>query len=120
MLSKHIYILKCLYEYINSTMGELKQYMVEIFLPKKIDEDFLALLSSQKNLINDLFEEGKVLAYSLALDRSRLWLTMSAENDDQIREIINEFPIAKKIRYIISELFFNRMTSPYSIRLSLN
>jgi hypothetical protein len=55
--------------------------MITIKLPDELTEDFVLLIPRQRAHIDQLMDEGKVLQYSLASDRTTLWVTIVAESE---------------------------------------
>ena len=58
-----------------------KTYMVEFELPETLTEEFLALIPQQRYMINNLLAAGTMKAYSLAMDRSKLWAVLAADSE---------------------------------------
>jgi hypothetical protein len=87
-------------------MKILYEYMVIIGLPKYFDEEFASLIPAQRAVVNQLMKGGVITSYAVSLESSTLWVTMIAETDAEVREIISGFPIAGKVDYRISKLAF--------------
>ena len=85
----------------------MKLYMIEMELPKQMDERFVRLIPEQRNVVNYLLAEGKIKTYSLALDRSLLWVVMVAESEYEVMEILNQFPLIDFMTPFVSELAFH-------------
>jgi hypothetical protein len=71
----------------------MNTYMVTIELPGELTEEFISLVPKQRAHINGLMNEGKILQYSLAIDRSNLWLTVSAPTRAKAKAIVSSFPL---------------------------
>lgn len=87
----------------------MKQFMVHFILPESLDESFMRLVPSQRARVNELFEEGQLISYTLSLDRSQLWATIGAEDEFELVGIVNSFPLTQYMEYDIHELFFNEL-----------
>ena len=59
----------------------MNTYMISISLPTELTEEFILLIPKQRKRIDELMDEGKVLHYSLALDRSQVWVTLIAGSE---------------------------------------
>lgn len=95
--------------------------MVEFVLPDAMTEDFIAKVPRQRLKINQLMETGKITAYSLAADRSKLWCIVKADNEFDVMEIISEFPLIDFMHPTISELMFNNTATAIKLPMfSLN
>lgn len=80
--------------------------MVEFELPHTLTEEFLALIPQQRYMINNLLAEGTLKAYSLAMDRSKLWAVLSADSELEAMEIVSQMPLADYMIPNLSELMF--------------
>lgn len=88
----------------------MSQYMVEFTLDE-MDDAFMAKVPAQRRQINELMEEGKIMSYSLAADRSKLWCVVRGESEFDVMEIIASFPLIDSMQPTISELMFNNMVA---------
>ncbi|MBK8443890.1 MAG: hypothetical protein IPL35_10985 [Sphingobacteriales bacterium] len=89
----------------------MKEFMVEIALPQNPPPHFWQLIPEQRKYIAALFDEAKLLNYSLSADRSRLWVVLPAENEDKVREIIENMPLYDYFEYRAVELMFHENIS---------
>lgn len=88
-------------------MNELKQYMVEFEILFPNDPEFLELIPEQREKVNQLFHEGKLLSYSLNLERSRLWAIFSMNNESKLINVIDSLPLSRFMDYEYEELMFH-------------
>jgi hypothetical protein len=98
----------------------MKQYMADINLPKPLPDEFLSLIPEQRKAINELMGEGVISTYSLALDRSKLWIIIFAESETEVIKHISLFPIFKFLDVRIHELAFHENASIRTPQFSLN
>ena len=98
----------------------MNQYMVEILLPQPLTRDFMSLVPAQRAIVNKLVHEGTIRSYTLTMDRSRLWVVMVAEDEDDVTEILDGFPIMPYAEADVHELMFHDMATHELPRLSLN
>jgi hypothetical protein len=54
----------------------MAQFMIDVSIPAEPNTEFLALIPAQRAHIEELLEQGTVTAYSLSLDRSKLWIML--------------------------------------------
>ena len=94
--------------------------MVDITLPTHFDEEFVSLIPSQRAHVNNLMERGTVMGYSLALDRSRLWVTLIARTEQEAMDIVSTFPIFKYFQVRVYPLAFHNMATMSLTKVSLN
>ena len=85
----------------------LKQYMVEFNVPVPITDDILDLIPDQREQVDELFASGKLLSYSLSLDRTRLWALMLADTESELITIIDSLPMTPYMDFDYSELMFH-------------
>ena len=96
-----------------------KQYMVEFELPDTFSKEFISLIPAQKEKVSRLFNKGLLKSYSLANDRSVLWVVFEADSEFEVLELIAEFPLAPHMTPYISELMFHNNDS-HVLHFSLN
>ena len=101
-------------------MRILYEYMVSFDLPKYFDEGFTSLIPAQRAVVNKLMKSGVLTSYAVSLESSKLWVTMIAETEAEVREIISGFPIAGKVDYKISKLAFRNTVNSLVPNFSLN
>ena len=93
--------------------------MIEFELPEVMDEEFMALIPQQRYVINQMLAEGTIKSYSLALDRSRLWVIMSAASEYEVLELVATFPLSDYMTPRLSELMFHN-SADMLMQFSLN
>jgi muconolactone delta-isomerase len=94
--------------------------MISIQLPDELSEEFISLIPEQRKKINDLMDEGKVLQYSLAFNRSQLWVIVSANSETKALDIISTFPLIHFMKPEIFELAFHNSLSNELPKLIMN
>ncbi|MDP2385667.1 MAG: muconolactone Delta-isomerase family protein [Bacteroidota bacterium] len=98
----------------------LRSYFVEIILINSLSPEFMALIPSQRKKVNKLMDEGTIVSYSLALDRSKVWMVMSAKDTETIMDVLASFPLIKFMKPDIHELAFHDNVHSGFPHLSLN
>ncbi|MFN0049284.1 MAG: hypothetical protein ACKVOU_09190 [Cytophagales bacterium] len=94
--------------------------MAQITLPAFLEEDFLALIPEHRVYIDQLMNDGIITSYSLALDRSTVWITFNSKSEKAVNKIINSFPISHFIEFDVLELAFHNSATVFFPSLSLN
>ncbi len=84
----------------------LDTFQVHITLPDVFTRRFASLIPQQRERVNQLLEERVILNYALDMDRSQLWVTMQAKDQQTIMDILSTFPIIKDVKVDIFELAF--------------
>lgn len=96
------------------------QYLAVISLPAKLNEEFVALIPAQRKHVDHLTGEGTVTGYSLALDRSKLWISLVAENEQEAAAILAGFPLSKFFKTELHPLAFHQSSRASLLKVSLN
>ena len=94
--------------------------MVEVRLPLAPPQEFFALIPSQRAMVIDLLMKRKFLTYTLAADRSKVWIVLVAETETEARQILEQQPMDKYFNYIFTELMFHDMAGAMFPTVSLN
>jgi len=97
-----------------------KNFLIDIQLNDTFKPEFLALIPDQRKTINNLMNEGIIHSYSLAIDRSKLWVVMETENEKQVMDALASFPLIKFMNPEIHELAFHDSIHSGFPHLSLN
>ena len=98
----------------------MQQYMVDVKLPDELTEEMVLLIPAQRRKVNDYLGKGIIVSYTLALDRSKLWIVIAAKSEKDVKNIINSFPLKNFMHYKLHELAFSDQVSNVISTLSLN
>jgi muconolactone delta-isomerase len=98
----------------------MNQYMVEMELPPILDERFMSLIPSQRAKVNELMNNGRITTYTVALDRSKVWLTVTARGETEVVEMLTKLPLTTYMEYEIHELMFHQSVQLVMPNVSLN
>jgi muconolactone delta-isomerase len=82
-------------------------YMVEFELPSMMAPEFLARIPEQRNRVDELMAEGRIRSYSLAVNRSRLWMIVVADSDFEVMQLIGQLPLIDFMIPSINPLMFH-------------
>jgi muconolactone delta-isomerase len=99
--------------------NSMEQYLVEIFLPE-FTEEFFELVPAQREYIDKCLSKGLISSYSLAADRSKLWVVFTTASEVEMSRTLNRFPIIKWITYKIYPLMFHNSKEMLMPAISLN
>jgi len=98
----------------------MNQFMVEVNLPDSLTQEFILLIPQQREYLDNMFNRGVIANYTLAMDRSKLWVTMVVQSAKDVRQIMDDFPIADYIEYTVHQLAFSNSASAIIPEISLN
>ena len=98
----------------------MNTYMISITMPKEFTEEFISLIPKQRALIDKLMDKGTILQYSLAIDRSHLWVILVADSEKKAANIISTFPLIHFMKPQIIELAFHNSVSNELPKLIMN
>ena len=80
-------------------------YQVEFHLPEILGQELMSKIPRHRELIHEMMSERIVLAYAVNTDRSKGWITIVAENESEVEEILMRSPIYRYLNHDIFELF---------------
>lgn len=98
----------------------MSNFMVEISLPAYLGREFMDLIPQQRDFVNKMFDKGVITGYSLTNDRSKLWVTLSADTEWEADNIVKQFPIIDYITYKLHELMLHESAMVLIPSISLN
>lgn len=98
----------------------MKTFMVEVRLPYEPPQEFFTLIPSQRAMVIDLLMKRKFLSYTLAADRSKVWIVMIGESEADARALLEQQPMDKYFSYTFTELMFHDMAGALFPSVSLN
>ena len=93
--------------------------LVEMFLPEMNDE-FVAAIPAQRAFIDKCLSRGVVRSYSLAADRSKVWIVFNTDTEVEMRQMLRRFPIINWVTYRVYPLMFHHTMDVSVPALSLN
>jgi muconolactone delta-isomerase len=96
------------------------EYMVTCDLPETLPQEFMDLIPEQREVVNKMFEKGAFTSYILALDRSKLWITILGNSEEEIMEKLAELPLISYLRIDIYQLAFHNAARVVLPAVSLN
>lgn len=90
----------------------MKSYMVTINLGD-FTEEFMSLIPLQRQQVSILMQSGRLASYAVSMDRSTLWMTMNAENEQEVESLITAMPLHKYMHIEdIQDLLFHERAVP--------
>ena len=98
----------------------MSEYMITCDLPETLTEDFMNLIPKHRAMVNDFMKKGIFTTYTLALDRSKLWITLLSDDEEAVMEKLAELPLMPYLRIEIYELAFHQAVRVVLPALSLN
>ncbi len=98
----------------------MNHYIADIELINPYSEDFVTLIPFQRQKIDALMGDGIIVAYSLSIDRSKLWVTFIADSEEEVYELIAGFPLIQFMEPTVYELAFHNSISNNFPVISLN
>ncbi len=96
-------------------------FVVTLRLPESFDEDFIALIPTHRQFINQLLAERIIETYAISADRSRGWVTMNADDAAEVQAVVEQFPLYRYFgRIEVDELFIFDSAATRFPPISLN
>jgi hypothetical protein len=98
----------------------MKEYMIIVGLPEIFSPRFISLIPEQRAVVNEMMNEGIILSYAFAANRSNLWIVMTAKGEAEVLRNIARFPLARYMQPEIKELMFQHSATFILPEPSLN
>lgn len=98
----------------------MMQYMIEAEMPEVFTDDILDIIPDEINRLNHLLSESVVSSYVLSSDRKKFWMTVNAENEDEVYDILESFAMTSYVSYHIHALAFLEVAPMSMPAFSLN
>lgn len=96
-------------------MDKLKLFMVEFEVPADLTAGFMRKIPAHRKMVHQFLAADKIVNYTLAMDKSKLWMVVKAETVSDVEEIISELPLSPYMTPIIHPLMFHN--SSFDLRL---
>ncbi len=94
-------------------------YMVEMTVPDYPTDDFFEIIPEHRSKVHELMFKDVIISYSLAHDRSKLWVIIKAGSESELLLHIESLPLTKYLDYTYNELMFMELM-PFKMNFSLN
>jgi muconolactone delta-isomerase len=94
--------------------------MIVINLPKYPEQEYFSLIPAQRDHINKLMIDGTITDVALSEDRTKLWLNMNSDSENDVNRILAKFPMIAFMDFKIEKLMFHLSYSNSFQKLSLN
>jgi len=98
----------------------MSEFILTISFPAQPPQEFFALIPAHRTRVNELMQQGTITSYSLAADRSMLWITMLTETREEAVEILRSLPLYPYMEFIVRELMFHNTPMFATPRFSVN
>ncbi len=83
----------------------MKYFQVSVYLTDNLDERFWELIPQHREMISEHMLDEKIITYSINIERSKGWLTVSADSVKEVRALLHGLPIIDYMTFEIDELF---------------
>jgi hypothetical protein len=81
-------------------------FLAHLILPEFFPTKFMALIPKQRARVNQLMDQGVIKSYSLDMARRNVWAFIEANDEEEVMEYLQSFPIIKEVKIRIHELAF--------------
>jgi hypothetical protein len=71
----------------------------------EMSDDFMDLVPAHRTYINYLINKGTIDHYAVSMESQRSWITLNAEDKDDVIKILEKSPLKKFWTWEIDELF---------------
>lgn len=84
----------------------MNKYMVTCEL-SPFNLEIHELIPRQRMVVGRLFDQGVLITYTLAADRSKLWMILQASSESELLTYIHSMPMCKHFDYHYHEIMFH-------------
>lgn len=96
-----------------SDTGGNTRFMVEFILPHDFTREMADTIPEQRVVVDRHFYNGKILSYTLASDRSKLWSLFVCNSEAELINLIESLPMTRFFDYNYSQILFHEMVSHF-------
>lgn len=79
-------------------------YMAQFTLPHILGNDIASRIPAHRTRVDELIQEGVILAYAVSQDRTAGWITLCGESVHDVEEVLQTLPIYRYLEFQIHEL----------------
>lgn len=98
----------------------MTQFFIDFDLPDTFSGEFIRLIPEQRRRVNELLNDGIILSYALSSDRTKVWATVNANNEEEVDEILQQLPLSPFMEATVYQLEFYNATGNGLPAISLN
>ena len=81
----------------------MPRYQVTIHF--EMSDEFMDLVPPHRTYINYLINKGTIDHYAVSMETQRLWITLNAEDKEEVEKLLKKSPLFKFWTFEIDELF---------------
>ena len=81
----------------------MKKYQATISF--EMNDEFMDLVPPHRTYINYLINKGTIDHYAVSMETQRAWITLNAEDKEEVEKLLLKSPLYKFWTYEIDELF---------------
>ncbi len=89
------------------------RYMVEFKLPEYFTDEMINTIPAQRLVVEKYFYSGKLLTYTLASDRSKLWSVFVCQSEAELINLVEKLPMTKFVDYSYTETLFHESVTQF-------
>jgi len=95
-------------------------FLATLGLPHPPPAELMDRIPDQQRRVQELLASGVIRSYTLALDRSTLWVILRASGRSEALTVLSSFPIIEWANVDLKELAFQQSAEAQMPRFSLN
>lgn len=89
------------------------QYMVVFDLPDDFTEEMINTISRQRRKVDQYFQTGKLVSYTLAADRRLLWAIFSCNDVSELKKLVDKLPMTRFFSYSYHDVMFHSTANAF-------
>lgn len=66
------------------------------------------MIPRQRVNVNEMFNSGKLISYTLSMDLSKLWAVFISESESELLSLVDKLPLSQYMDFDYTELRFHQ------------
>ncbi len=83
----------------------MEYFLVHSYLPD-LTEEMVRLIPAHRERVEHFRKLGKIVTYAVSADRSELWMTLFAPDEEAVMDVLSKLPLIDYLNPEISMLMF--------------
>ena len=98
----------------------MSAYLFQLEL-SELTDDVVAVIPTHRRQINQLFADGRIISYSVSVQRNMIWCVISADSEAEAMELVLTFPLYHYFTDVVCHpLLFHNVLPAVMPGISLN
>lgn len=90
----------------------IRHFMVTFQIPDPMPDELIESIPDHRNHINNMLAAGKIVSYTLSMDRTNLWAIFQSDSIYDLEQSIESLPLIEFLTYEYHEIMFHNAMYP--------